>query len=248
MYRTEIWAPPRDQVYLTGCMQMGLPPKQGLYDPRNEHDSCGVGFVANIKGAKSHDIIAPGPADPDQSGPSRRGRRRSAGRRRRRHPDPDSRCAVARLGRRRPASTLPQPGHYAVAMCFLPREAKARDIAVKQFEHFIKIEGQMLLGWRDVPTDPTGLGKTVLEQMPLIRQAIIGCGPEHQGPGRVRAQAARHPQADAESAGSSWPRSTSCPAITAPLHAVASRPARWSTRACCWRPMSAASTTTCTIR
>ena len=49
-------------------------------------------------------------------------------------------------------------------MCFLPREAKAREIAVKQFEHFIKVEGQKLLGWRDVPTDPTGLGKTVLER------------------------------------------------------------------------------------
>ena len=49
--------------------------------------------------------------------------------------------------------TLPPPGHYAVAMCFLPREAKAREIVVKQFEHFIKVEGQKLLGWRDVPTD-----------------------------------------------------------------------------------------------
>ena len=62
-------------------------------------------------------------------------------------------------------------------MCFLPREAKAREIVVKQFEHFIKVEGQKLLGWRDVPTDPAGLGKTVLDQMPLIRQAIVATGP-----------------------------------------------------------------------
>ena len=62
-------------------------------------------------------------------------------------------------------------------MCFLPREAKAREIVVKQFEHFIKVEGQKLLGWRDVPTDPAGLGKTVLDGMPLIRQAIIAAGP-----------------------------------------------------------------------
>ena len=62
-------------------------------------------------------------------------------------------------------------------MCFLPREAKARDIVIKQFEHFIKVEGQKLLGWRDVPTDPSGLGKTVLDQMPLIRQAIVAAGP-----------------------------------------------------------------------
>ena len=54
---------------------------------------------------------------------------------------------------------LPPPGHYAVAMCFLPREAKAREIVVKQFEHFIKVEGQKLVGWRDVPTDPAGFGE-----------------------------------------------------------------------------------------
>ncbi|MBV9904530.1 MAG: glutamate synthase large subunit, partial [Alphaproteobacteria bacterium] len=57
-------------------------------------------------------------------------------------------------------------------------DTKARDIVVKQFERFIKNEGQKLIGWRDVPTDPTGLGKTVIEQMPLIRQAIIAHGPE----------------------------------------------------------------------
>jgi glutamate synthase (NADPH/NADH) large chain len=63
-------------------------------------------------------------------------------------------------------------------MCFLPRQQKARDIVTKQFEHFIKVEKQVLLGWRDVPVDTAGLGKVVLEQMPLIRQAIIGHGPK----------------------------------------------------------------------
>src|SRR5258708_20434662 len=61
-------------------------------------------------------------------------------------------------------------------MCFLPQDAKARDFAVRRFAHFIKVEGQTLLGWRDVPTDTTGLGTTVLEQMPVIRQAIVGRG------------------------------------------------------------------------
>ncbi len=155
----------------------GLPPKQGLYDPRNEHDSCGVGFVANIKGEKSHGIISQGlqilinldhrgavGADPlvgDGAGCLIQ--------------IPD---ALLRDWAKGTGVTLPQPGHYAVAMCFLPPEAKARDIVVKQFERFIKNEGQTLIGWRDVPTDPTGLGKTVLEQMPLIRQAIIAHGPE----------------------------------------------------------------------
>jgi glutamate synthase (NADPH/NADH) large chain len=155
---------------------MGLPPKQGLYDPRNEHDACGVGFVANIKGTKSHEIIDLGlqllinldhrgavGADPlvgDGAGILIQ------------IPDPLLREWAAKTG-----VTLPPPGRYAVAMCFLPRDTKAREIVVKQFEHFIKVEGQTLLGWRDVPTDPTGLGKTVLDEMPLIRQAIIAAGP-----------------------------------------------------------------------
>ena len=155
---------------------MSLPPKQGLYDPRNEHDSCGVGFVANIKGQKSHQIVGQGlqllinldhrgavGADPlvgDGAGILIQ--------------IPD---ALLREWAKDTGVTLPPPGEYAVGMCFLPREPKAREIVVKQLEHFIKIEGQQLLGWRDVPTDPTGLGKTVLEQMPLIRQAIVTMGP-----------------------------------------------------------------------
>src|SRR5690242_3465897 len=155
----------------------GVPAKQGLYDPRNEHDSCGVGFVANIKGEKSHGIISQGlqilinldhrgavGADPlvgDGAGCLIQ--------------IPD---ALLRDWATQAGLNLPGPGHYAVAMCFLPPEPKARDIIVKQFERFIKNEGQKLIGWRDVPTDPTGLGKTVLEQMPLIRQAIIAHGPD----------------------------------------------------------------------
>ncbi len=155
---------------------MSAPPKQGLYDPRNEHDACGVGFVANIKGAKSHEIIGLGlqllinldhrgavGADPlvgDGAGILIQ------------ISDP-----LFREWARDTGVSLPEPGRYAVAMCFLPRESKAREIVVKQFEHFIKLEGQILLGWRDVPTDPAGLGKTVLDGMPLIRQAIVAAGP-----------------------------------------------------------------------
>ena len=73
---------------------------------------------------------------------------------------------------------LPPPGHYAVAMCFLPQDEKARAFAIKQLEHFVKVEKQTLLGWRDVPTDTTGLGKAVIERMPVIRQAIVGRGPK----------------------------------------------------------------------
>src|ERR1700684_1321069 len=159
---------------------MGLPRKQGLYDPENEHDACGVGFVANIKGAKSHEIIGLGlqllinldhrgavGADPlvgDGAGILIQ------------ISDP-----LFREGANDTGVSLPEPGRYAVAMCFLPRESKAREIVVKQFEHFIKMENQKLLGWRDVPTDPAGLGKTVLDEMPLIRQAIVACGPRIKG-------------------------------------------------------------------
>jgi len=155
---------------------MGLPPKQGLYDPQSEHDSCGVGFIANIKGTKSHDIITQGlqilvnmdhrgavGADPlvgDGAGILIQ--------------TPD---ALFRNWASNAGVTLPEPGHYAVAMCFLPREENARAVAVGQFEHFLKVEGQVLLGWRDVPTDPSGLGETVIAEMPLIRQAVIGWGP-----------------------------------------------------------------------
>jgi glutamate synthase (NADPH/NADH) large chain len=153
---------------------MGLPERQGLYDPRNEHDACGVGFVANIKGRKSHDIIRQGlkilvnldhrgavGADPlvgDGAGCLIQ------------TPDKLLRHWASGQG-----IDLPAAGRYGVAMCFLPRDDKAREIAVHHFQTYIRQEGQTLLGWRDVPTDLTGLGTKVIETMPVIRQAIIAC-------------------------------------------------------------------------
>ncbi|HEY7900463.1 MAG TPA: glutamate synthase central domain-containing protein, partial [Caulobacteraceae bacterium] len=71
---------------------------------------------------------------------------------------------------------LPPAGNYAVAMCFLPREAEARELAIGQFEHFVRIESQRLIGWREVPVDPAGLSETALTEAPVIRQAIIARG------------------------------------------------------------------------
>ncbi len=155
---------------------MALPERQGLYDPRNEHDSCGIGFVANIKGRKSHDIIARGlqilvnldhrgavGADPlvgDGAGCLIQ------------MPD-----ALLRDWASKQGLTFPPAGRYAVAMCFLPSGAEARDAAIEHVEHFIRAEGQSLIGWRDVPTDTTGLGARVIETMPWIRQAIVACNP-----------------------------------------------------------------------
>ena len=155
---------------------MGAPERQGLYDPRNEHDACGVGFVANIKGRKSHEVVASGleilinldhrgavGADPlvgDGAGILIQ------------MPD-----ALLRDWSVKAGVVLPAPGDYAVAMCFLPQDEAARDMAIHQFEHFMKVEGQTFIGWREVPTDTTGLGAAVLAQMPVIRQAIVERGP-----------------------------------------------------------------------
>jgi glutamate synthase (NADPH) large chain len=126
---------------------MTMPPDQGLYSSRNEHDACGVGFIANINGAKSHGIIARGleillnldhrgavGADPllgDGAGILIQ--------------IPD---ALFRDWAHGAQVALPAAGDYAVAMCFLPQSAEARDFAVQHFEQFIAKEGQTLLGWR----------------------------------------------------------------------------------------------------
>src|SRR5215470_685337 len=156
---------------------MVLPGRQGLYDPRNEHDSCGIGFVANIRGRKSHHNIARGlqilvnldhrgavGADPlvgDGAGCLIQ------------MPD-----ALLRDWADRQGLTLPPPGGYAVAMCFLPWEEGARAIAIGHVEHFIRTEGQSLVGWRDVPTDTRGLGARVIETMPWISQAVVARSPD----------------------------------------------------------------------
>src|SRR3984893_9641361 len=156
---------------------MALPERQGLYDPCNEHDACGIGFVADIKGRNSHDIIARGlqilvnldhrgavGADPlmgDGAGCLIQ--------------MPDALLRDWADGR---GLTLPPPGRYAVAMCFLPWDERARTIAIEHVEHFIGAEGQSLIGWRDVPTDTTGLGTRVVEAMPWISQAVVACSPD----------------------------------------------------------------------
>ncbi len=156
---------------------MALRRDRGLYDPRNEHDACGVGFVANIKGRKSHDIISRGlqilvnldhrgavGADPlmgDGAGCMIQ------------MPD-----GLLRDWSQRRGIELPPPGRYAVAMCFLPMDATARAVAMEHVEAFLRAEGQTLLAWRDVPTDTTGLGARVIETMPWIAQAIVAAGPD----------------------------------------------------------------------
>ncbi len=156
-------------------MATGLPPAQGLYDPRNEHDACGVGFIADVKGRKSNAIVAQGlqilvnidhrgavGADPllgDGAGILIQ--------------IPD---ALFRDWAKTAKVELPQPGDYAVAMCFLPQDAAAREFAMNQFANYLAKSKQKLLGWRDVPTDLAGIGKAVIASMPVIKQAIIAKG------------------------------------------------------------------------
>jgi glutamate synthase (NADPH) large chain len=154
---------------------MGFPAAQGLYDQVNEHDACGVGLLAHIKGAKSHAIVTQAleilanldhrgavGADPllgDGAGILIQ------------IPDP-----LFRKWAKAEGYDLPQPGDYAIAMCMMPQDAAARAFVTEQFEKFVAKEGQRLVGWRDVPVTLDGLGKAVVASMPVMRQCVIARG------------------------------------------------------------------------
>jgi glutamate synthase (NADPH/NADH) large chain len=156
-------------------MSPGYPPAQGLYDPANEHDACGVGFVAHIKGKKSHSIIEQGltvlrnlthrgavgwdPKLSDGAGILIQ------------IPDKFFREELARSGVK-----LPPVGQYGVGMVFLPREPASRLACEYEIERAIKDEGQILLGWRDVPVDNSDLAEPAKRIEPVIRQVFIGRG------------------------------------------------------------------------
>src|SRR5690242_5032204 len=151
------------------------PVGQGLYDPRHEHDACGVGFIAHIKNKKSHGLIADGirillnlahrgavSADPlagDGAGLLVQ------------VPDKLLRAEAKRLG-----FTLPKSGQYGVGMMFLPRNAMTRRACEETLEYFVAAEGQRVLGWRDVPVDSSVLGDSIKPIEPVIRQIFIGRG------------------------------------------------------------------------
>src|SRR5688500_15593087 len=137
---------------------MGFPTTQGLYDPRNEHDACGVGLLAHIKGVKSHAIVSQALeilANLDHRGAV--GAARLVG---------DGagimiRIPVPPFRKWAPASGhgLPPRGEYAIAQCMMPQAEAARAFVTEQFEKFVVKEGQRLVGWRDVPTTLDGLGR-----------------------------------------------------------------------------------------
>jgi glutamate synthase (NADPH/NADH) large chain len=151
------------------------PTKQGLYDPENEHDACGVGFVAHIKGQKSHGIVEQGlqilrnlthrgatGADPlagDGAGILLQ--------------IPD---AFFRQELRERGVHLPEVGEYGVGMVFLPQEPASRLACEQEIERAVRAEGQVLLGWRDVPRENSVLGESVKRIEPVMRQVFIGAG------------------------------------------------------------------------
>jgi glutamate synthase (NADPH/NADH) large chain len=156
-------------------MQYGLPEKHGLYDPANEKDACGVGFVAQIKGVASHQIVKD--ANRILCNMDHRGARGSetntgdgAGMLTA-VPDKLLRRAVkAELG-----IDLPERGKYGVGNIFLPTDDEERAYCKAALLNAVEAEGQRFLGWRVVPTDPDGgnLGPTALESMPRIEQLFI---------------------------------------------------------------------------
>ncbi|HET8585787.1 MAG TPA: glutamate synthase central domain-containing protein, partial [Casimicrobiaceae bacterium] len=152
------------------------PPRaQGLYDPAYEHDACGLGFIAHIKGRKSHEIITQGlailkhlthrgatGADPlqgDGAGILIQ------------MPDAFLRRVCGKLG-----ITLPAIGQYGVGMVFLPQEPASRMACEQEIERAIAAEGQVLLGWRDVPTNNAGLSTRTKAVEPVIRQVFVARG------------------------------------------------------------------------
>ncbi|MDD1608652.1 MAG: glutamate synthase subunit alpha, partial [Methylococcaceae bacterium] len=155
--------------------QSTLPTRQGLYDPRNEHDACGVGFIVHIKGQKSHAIVQQGldlltnlthrgavGADPkagDGAGILIQ------------IPDTFLRAECGQLG-----ITLPTAGEYAVGMVFLPQNDADRSRCENLLTKFITQEQAVLLGWRDVPVNNDGLGESVKLVEPVVRQIFIGRG------------------------------------------------------------------------
>ncbi|OZI82456.1 MULTISPECIES: glutamate synthase-related protein [Bordetella] len=156
--------------------RIGLPAPQGLYNPQHEHDACGVGFVAHIKGRKSHAIIQQGLKileNLDHRGAVGADKLMGDGAGILiQIPDALYRDEMSQQG-----VTLPPPGEYGVAMVFLPKETASRLACEQELERAVRAEGQIVLGWRDVPVDvDMPMSPTVRSVEPVIRQLFIGRG------------------------------------------------------------------------
>ncbi|OSZ74319.1 glutamate synthase-related protein [Hydrogenophaga sp. IBVHS1] len=150
--------------------------QHGLYDPAQEHDACGVGFVAHIKGEKSHAIVKQGLKileNLDHRGAVGADKLMGDGAGLLiQLPDALYREEMAAQG-----VNLPPAGEYGVGMIFMPKEHASRLACEQEMERAVAAEGQVLLGWRDVPVNKDmPMSPTVREKEPVIRQVFIGRG------------------------------------------------------------------------
>src|SRR5580693_701815 len=153
------------------------PSAQGLYDPRFEHDACGLGFVVHMKGKKSHQLVSDAlkilvhldhrgavgcePNTGDGAGILIQ------------VPHEFFAAEAAKLGFK-----LPAAGQYGVGQLFLPKNVAEREVVKAELAKIIADEGQSLLGWRDVPTDNSTLGKTAVASEPFMAQVFVGRSPD----------------------------------------------------------------------
>jgi glutamate synthase domain-containing protein 2/glutamate synthase domain-containing protein 1/glutamate synthase domain-containing protein 3 len=162
-----------DPAQAQGKSIAGMPAKQGLYDPRFEHDACGVGFVVDIKGRASRSIVADALTvlkNLDHRGAC--GAEVNTG---------DGAGILLQLPHKflqrvtaAEGFSLPEPGNYGVGMLYLPKDAEARRKCEEIVEQIIQEEGQTFLGWRTVPTDGSMLGKAARSREPFVRQVFVG--------------------------------------------------------------------------
>ena len=156
-------------------MQKNYPPAKGLYDPQFEHDSCGVGFVVDIKGRKSHKIVSNaltilknlihrGACGCEENTGDGVGILTQT-------PDKFFQRVCKELNIK-----LPEFGHYGAGMIFLPNDPEQSQRCREILENIVMEEGQKVLGWRDVPTDDSSLGPTAVSGEPTFKQIFIGRG------------------------------------------------------------------------
>ncbi|PYN53661.1 MAG: glutamate synthase large subunit [Candidatus Rokuibacteriota bacterium] len=164
------------EVQRRTAAQPGPPAAQGLYDPRFEHDSCGVGFVVDIKGRRSHTIVSQalqvlinllhrGACGCEANTGDGAGILLQM-------PDKFLRRECTRL-----QIALPGPTEYGCGLVFLPRDAQQREKVQVLLHTIVEEEGQLMLGWRDVPTDDHLLGDSARSVEPVIKQIFVGRGP-----------------------------------------------------------------------
>ncbi|WP_040952126.1 glutamate synthase large subunit [Gorillibacterium massiliense] len=153
----------------------GMPTKQGLYDPQFEHDACGIGFVAHIKGTPSHRIVRQALqvlCNLDHRGGQ--GSESNTG---------DGAGILMQIPHaflnkacKEQGISLPEPGRFGVGMLYMPAAEAVREACERIVESIVREEDQVVLGWRNVPVDNSTLGETARKTEPFVRQLFVGAG------------------------------------------------------------------------